>query len=420
MTLQFVSMYVSMADIPIKPYSQIMLNNTKLKALKPKSKQYAMADGGSLYIVVKPSGKKVWWLRYRYAGKEKTWTIGEYPAISLAAARKQRDRGKAWLAENKDPSTEARKERQAITGTTFKILATQWMETKRDWSPGVAKDKKSRFDNHIFPFIGDKIINDINKEDLVRIINRLVDRKLHSKTIGKIFGQIINVYNFSIAKGLADRNIASDLKSTLPTGDEETQRKALSKEDIPVFLNKLDAYGGRFETVVALKLLTLTGARPGEVRTALWAEFDLTNGLWSRELRRMKMKRPHVFILSRQVIELLTDLKKVNGHKKQLFPGMVNPDGFISENTLTQAIKKRMGFDATAHGMRAVFSTHANEMGFNIDAIETQLSHKSGDKVRAAYNRAQYLDERRKMMQAWADYLDGLKRGADVIPIKRA
>lgn len=396
-----------------------MLNHTRIQALKPKVKTYSVADSDGLTLVVRPNGKKVWWYRYRYAGKQKTYTIGEYPSVGLAEARQKRDEAKKWLIDGKDPVAQRQHEQFRKSETSFQTVAEAWMEKQKNWTDETRSDRLSRFNNHIFPFIGAVPVEDVSREALINIINRMTGAGLHTKTIGRIYGQVINVYKHAIAAGMCERNVAYDLKPLLPVGDQETPRKSLSKEDVPTFLNALDDYNGRAETIIALKLLVLTGARPGEIQKALWSEFDLDAKTWSRSSERMKMRRDHDMPLSRQALEQLNLLHTLTGHRKQLFPHISDPDKFMSENTLNQAIQKRMGFDATAHGMRSVFSTLMNEMGFNPDAIERQLAHEEANKVRRTYNRAKYWDERVKLVQQWADYLDSLRDGAEVIPFRR-
>jgi len=392
-----------------------MLTDQKVKALKPKEKQYKFSDEKGLYLLIKPNGGKYWRLKYRLSGKEKTLAIGVYPDVSLKNARLARDEAKKLIQSGIDPTRHKRERVLKQTDTDFKKLGLSWADNRKDLAENTKGDILSRFNNHIFPFIGAVPIADISRESLINIIDRLNTKKIHTKTISKIHGQIINVYKHAIAAGLCERNLAMDIKPLLPKGDQTQHRKALSTNEVPLFLTKLDSYGGTFETVTALKLLILTAARPGEVQKAVWSDFDLDKAVWIRPSERMKMKKEHPTPLSTQAIAILKKLHTVTGRRTHLFPNQRNPKTYFSKNTLNQAISKRMGFDATAHGMRTVFSSLANEFGYNPDAIEVQLAHLEKNSVRRAYNRTKYWNERVILAQQWADYLDSLKAGSNVV-----
>ncbi len=238
---------------------------------------------------------------------------------------------------------------------------------------------------------------------------------LHSATIKKIFQHTAKVMEHAIAKGACDRNLVNDIKPLLPKGDPTQHRVPFEKEEIPLFLRKLENYGGRYETIIALKLLTWTAARPGEVQKAMWKEIDLDTANWLVPDEKMKMGRDQTFPLPRQAVEALTHLKGITGYHPYLFPVQSNrrsKNGYMSENTLNLAIK-RMGFKADAHGVRTTFSTLMNEMCYDPIAIEAQLSHQIGNQITTIYNRAGYLGARRGLMQTWADYLDKLKNGTE-------
>ena len=241
------------------------------------------------------------------------------------------------------------------------------------------------------------------------LVDRLKASGKHSKTIGEIIGGVVSVYQYGIAMGICERNLAQDIKPLLPKGDKVKHRAALDRKDIPLFLNQLDNYGGSFSTVCALKLLILTAARPGEVFGAVWSDFDLDNAVWIRPSERMKARKEHPTPLCKQALKMLKNLYRVTGNREYLFPNERRPTAHMSENTLNQAINRRMGFNATAHGMRSVFSTLMNEEDFNPDAIDVHLSHTKDSTVRRAYNRSPYWNERLIITQKWADYLDNLK-----------
>ena len=294
----------------------------------------------------------------------------------------------------------------------FEVLAERWLNKNTNRGESNKQDIRGRLKNHINPFIGNKIISDITLDDLIRIFTRLEKKGIHTGTIRKIWQNINNIYKYSLALGACKHNLAGDVEGILRSGDPVTPRKALKKEDLPLFLKKIDSYNGRFETIQALKALVLTALRPGEIQKATWSEFDLEKKEWSIIIERMKNKKEHTVPISSQLNTILKELYKITGHRKHLFPNQQNPNTYMSENTLNKAIKS-MGFNATAHGMRSVFSSLANEAGFNPDAIEKQLSHIDSNSSRRSYNKAQYFVERTNMMQQWADFLDEIKSKTD-------
>lgn len=399
-----------------------MLTDRKIKLLQPKEKQYKVTDERGLVLLVHPNGSKYWRYNFRLDGKQKTYAIGSYPEVGLKAARLQRDEARLMVSKGIDPIEHRKQQAGESAGKhSFKSLTTNWMDSNRGWSPNYRKDVTQRLNSHVIPLIGNKHINEITREDLIKIIERVTKLQLHSDTIKKIFRHTGSVMDYAIAHGSCERNLVNDIKPLLPTGDPVKHRVALKKEDLPLFLHKLDNYGGRYETIVALKLLTWTAARPGEVQQAKWQDFDLENACWTIPAEKIKMRREHTFPLPRQAIDALTQLHLVIGSKQYLFPIQSNrrsKNEFMCENTMNMAIK-RMGFNADAHGMRSTFSTLMNECQFNPVAIEAQMAHKVGGQIHTIYNRAQYLDERRHIMQAWADYLDAIKDGADVTPIRK-
>jgi integrase len=273
------------------------------------------------------------------------------------------------------------------------------------------QDVQARAKNHILPLIGDTPMNDITRHDLINLTDRLKIKRLHSASVAKIHGYLTATFKHAIASGIIERNLAEDIRPLLPTGSPVKNRAALGKDQLPEFLAKLDKYQGRYETIIALKLLMWTATRPQETYAARWCEFDLDKGLWTPTIERMKKRRLHIIPLQTQAISALRELHRVTGHGAYLFPNQTKPDTHMSMNTLNFAIQKRMGFDATAHGVRATFSTMANELDLGRpDIIEVSLAHVDGS-VRGIYNRADYLEERRATMQRWADYLDGIKAG---------
>lgn len=399
--------------------SEIAIRNAKCEAGKNQRK---LADGGGLHLLITADGRKYWRLKYRWHGTEKVLALGVYPDVKAAQARAKRDEAKALLREGKDPGAVRKAEKHAAkeaSAHTFEGIAREWYEKRlHEWTPVHANDVITSLEGNVFPDLGNRPISEITTPELLATLRKLEARGA-LETGRRVLQRCRAVYAYAIATGRAERNVAADLKGALKS-PKASKRAALPEAELPAFLKKLDAYEGRLQTKLALKLQALTFVRPGELRGALWSEFDLEQAEWRIPAERMKMREEHIVPLSRQALEVLEQLKPITGHRRFLFPSQAKPDAPISENTLLFAIY-RLGFKtrATAHGFRATASTILNEQGWKPDAIERQLAHKERNRVRAAYHRSEYLDERRKMMQAWADYLDALKAGAKVTALRR-
>lgn len=385
------------------------LSNLQCKTIKPDSKPKKFSDGNGLYLEVVPNGSKYWRLKYRYAGKEKKLSLGVYPQISLAEARKKRDEAKKLLIANIDPSAakkEAKIQQLKIVENAFEKIAREWHEKKlSSWTPRHAIYIMRRLEADIFPPLGHKDIKEITAPELLAALRAIEERGAldiahrAQQTCGQIF-------RYAIAIGKADRDISSDLRGALKTFKKGNYAR-LDARDLPEFMQKLKIYDGELQTKLAMKFLLLTFVRTGELRGAKWDEIDLEKKEWRIAAARMKMREPHIVPLSYQAIEILSKLKEMNFNKEHVFPNRNKPTSFISENTLLYCMY-RMGYHsrATVHGFRATASTILNENGFAPDVIERQLAHAERNKVRASYNHAQYLPERRKMMQWWGDYLE--------------
>ena len=387
------------------------LTDVVCRKTKPSARPRKLSDGGGLHLLVDPRGGRYWRMAYRFAGKQKTLALGTYPAVSLADARAGRDEAKRRLTAGIDPS-QARKEERRVAkfsaGNTFEALAREWHENQRDgWTPGYAKHVMVRLNVDVFPAIGSRPIAEIEPPELLDLLRRVEARgaldiaKRLRQTIGQVF-------RYAVATGRARRDPAADLKGALKSAGRQQHHKAMLREELPGFLRALSEYDGEPRTRLALRLMTLTFVRTTELRAARWEEFDVGAGEWRIPAERMKMRTPHIVPLSQQAIEVLNELRPLTGNSPFLFPSK-GAEGFMSNNTMLYALY-RMGYHrrATVHGFRAVASTLLNEMGFHHDWIERQLAHDERNKVRAAYNHAQYLAERRRMMQHWADFLDGL------------
>lgn len=399
------------------------LTDRAVRNARGREKQYKLFDGGGLYLLVNTTGAKYWRLKYRLAGREKTLALGVYPQVTLAVARKARESAKELIKQGQDPVLIRKlKQRQdeVEAATTFERVTKKWIEDRgNEWTEKHATRVLDSLEKNIFPDLGSRPIMAITPPELLLTLRR-IEKRGALDLAQRVLQRTSAVFRYGIAAGLCNHNPASDLKGALKT-PKRGNRAALSAKELPALLRKVDTYDGYPETKIALKLLALTFVRPGEMRAAEWAEFDLKAKEWRIPASRMKMRAEHIVPLSRQAIALLKELQQLTGHSKFLFPGRNNPRKCISENTLLYALY-RMGYhsQATAHGFRATASTILNEQGWHPDVIERQLAHAPRNKVRAAYNRAEYLAERRKMMQHWAEHLDKLKAGAEIIPINQS
>jgi integrase len=397
------------------------LTDTALRNAGPGEKPYKLSDAGGLFLLVTPNGGKWWRLKYRHGGKEKLLSLGVYPAVTLAAARKARDEAKALLITGADPAatmTKREKTRAARlkSENSFEALAREWWGKKQGtWTKDHANRILESLVKDAFPSIGHRTITEITPPDILDVL-RAIEGRGALDVAARVQQRIKNVFRYAIQTGRAGANPSAELAGVLETRKVQ-HREAMSREILPSFLAKLDGYPGTHQTKHALTLLMLTFVRPGELRGARWEEFDLDEKVWRIPGERMKMKAPHLVPLSRQALATLEALRPLTGQHALIFPGANDRERPISENTLNDAIRKRLGIAATSHGFRATASTILNEAGFRADAIERQLAHVERNKVRAAYHRSEYLEERAKMMQWWADYLDGLRQGGNVVPL---
>lgn len=395
-----------------------MLTAAACNNAKPKDKPYKLSDEKGLFLQIQPNGSKYWRLNYRFNGKQKTASFGVYPDVTLAEARHKRDSAKKLISNGTDPCAakqEAKRVAKIAAANSFETIAREWLEhMKARWSDGHHTYTTRRFEAYVFPEIGHSPISQISAPSLLAVA-RKIESKGTIETAHKVMNTCGQVFRFAVASGRCERDPVGDLKGAIKPRPTPKHMNALSEKDLPDLLRKMDAYasdnGGELQTQYALQLLALTFVRTGELREATWDEFDMDKAEWRIPAERMKMKAPHVVPLSKQALAVLENLKKLNGSYQWLFPG-VRPSVAMSKNTVLFALY-RMGYRGrmTGHGFRAVASTLLNEMGFDADVIERQLAHVERNKVRAAYHRAEYLPERRKMMQTWADCLDKKKAG---------
>jgi integrase len=419
------------------------LSSPELKAAKPKNKKYRMRDGGGLYCEVLTSGARVWRYVYRFgelkknkAGKmvrpEKTFTIGTYPEVGIAEARKQRDIARDKVAAGIDPSLEKQALRSALADTSFEAVAEQWFaESKSGWADSHANRLHGYLKRDVYPVIGRLEIDAVTTSNIIMIVKTVADRGAIDAA-GRVKGFIQQVFDYAVLHEMVGRNTARDVKLSLilPKRIKSHFATITDPEEIGHLLRAIDGYTGTLAVRAALQLSALLFLRPSELREAEWSEIDLEKAVWTLPARRRKLlthikkaDRPEdalIIPLSTQAISILSHLYEYTGLGKHLFPSPRGQSRVISNNALRVALRT-MGYtndDMTAHGFRALASTQLNELGYRSEVIEAQLGHKEKNEIRAAYNHAQYLPERTKMMQEWADYLDSLRSGADVVPFR--
>ncbi len=387
------------------------LSDAKVRNAKPGPKPYKIADGEGLFLQVMPSGSKYWRLRYFLAGKEKLLALGVYPHISLADARERRLQAQKQLAHGKDPAAIKRSAKRATTlkqANTFEAVAREWLEKRNHHLAPISQEiKLKRLERYVLPTLGTRPVADISPPDVLAML-RVIEEKGTLEVARRVMQITGQIFTYAIATGRAGRNPVPDLRGALKT--PVVKHYAFFKaQELPEFLQKLEAYDGSLQTKLALRFLLLTFVRTNELRGAQWAEIDWDHAEWRIPPERMKMKELHIVPLSKQAVAVLREVQKISGNRQHVFPNQHNPAAVMSENTILYALY-RMGYHsrATGHGFRSTASTILNEQGFRPDVIERQLAHTERNAVRAAYNHAQYLLERRTMMQWWADYLDAV------------
>ncbi|MBB8380426.1 tyrosine-type recombinase/integrase, partial [Escherichia coli] len=382
------------------------LNDMQIRRAKPEAKAYTLGDGQGLSLLVEPNGSKSWRFRYRYAGKPKMISLGVYPTITLAEARARRDEARKIVAEGKNPSEVRKEQKLALriqSENAFEKIAREWHQMKSaKWSAGYASDIIEAFQNDIFPYVGTRPVGEIKPLELLNVLRKIEKRGALEK-MRKVRQRCSEVFRYAIATGRAEFNPAADLSSALEV-HKSNHFPFLKSDEIPDFLRALDSYAGSRLVQIATKLLMVTGVRTIELRAALWQEFDLDNAIWEIPAERMKMRRPHLVPLSTQALGFLNELKSMTGNYRYVFPGRNDPNKPMSEASVNQLIK-RIGYAGklTGHGFRHTLSTILHENGFNTAWIEMQLAHVDKNTIRGVYNHAQYIEDRKKMMQWYSD-----------------
>ncbi|MBS0569650.1 MAG: tyrosine-type recombinase/integrase [Proteobacteria bacterium] len=400
-----------------------MLTAMRLSALKPRTLVYRVADAGGLCIEVRPDGARYWRYRYRFAGKARMLSLGVYPQISLVVARKRRDEARSLLQSGLDPSLQRKAEKLHLklsAENTFGAIAREWLQQQRGKLAEVTYRKAEWLLSFVLPAFGNKPIADITAPEILAILRGIEARGAH-ETAHRVKQRIGQIFRFAIATGRAERDPSNDLRGALAPVVTSPRAAVTDPKEVSELLCAIDAYQGQPVTMAALQLAPLVFARPGNLRAMEWTELDLDAAEWRIPADKMKMREAHVVPLSKQAVAILRGIHPLTGYGRYVFPSLRTGRRPMSENTVNAALR-RLGYDKetmTGHGFRALASTRLNEMGWAPDVIERQLAHAERNKVRAAYNRASYLPERRKMMQAWADYLDSLRQPSNVVKLTR-
>lgn len=406
------------------------ITDAAIRKAKPQEKAFRLFDGGGLYLEVAPSGGKLWRWKYRFQGTEKRLALGTYPDVSLRLARDKHSEGRKSLAAGIDPSTARKAEKQSQAGSnSFEAIAREWHEKfSPRWVASHGERILKRLEVDLFPWIGKRPISEIKAPDLLSALRRIEGRGA-VETAHRALQNAGQIFRYAIATGRADRDISSDLRGALPPTKEKHHASIIEPLQIGELLRAIDTYSGTLVTKCALRLAPLVFVRPGELRKAEWSEINFETAEWHIPAERMKMREKHIVPLSQQSLDILNEIKPLTGFgipakpnaPRYIFPGGLSRLRPMSENAILAALR-RMGYskdEMTGHGFRSMASTRLHEMGWEHHVIERQLAHAERNAVSAAYNYAEHLPRRREMMQAWADYLDELKRDIRIIPMAK-
>lgn len=392
------------------------LTDAKIRGTSPGSRTFKMADQGGLYLEVTPRGSKLWRYKFRINGKAKVLSLGKYPDVPLKRAREKHQEARQQLAEGVDPAAAKQLVKQAKR-RTFGAMAREWFDvTKNKWTPNHQHIVWRRLEMNVLPWLKDRPIGEISTREILEVL-RKVEARGAVETAHRTAQVVSQVFVYSVASGVAEHNPAGDLNKALQPYTKKRLPGITDPERIKELLRAIDGFEGSFVVLSALRFLPLVFVRPGELRKAEWSEIDFQQALWTIPAHRMKKKREHLVPLSRQALEILRELYPLTGDGKYIFPAVRTPARPMSEGTLNAALQ-RLGFskmEHVPHGFRTTASTRLHEMGWSSRIIEIQLAHVDQNKTRDAYNRAEHLQDRYKMMQAWADYLDALKSDAKIL-----
>jgi len=411
-----------------------MLTDKEISNLLGREKPYRVSDGEGLYLEVKTDGSKYWRLAYRYAGKQKTLALGVYPKVGAKKARQAKANAKALLDNNIDPGMQRKVERLTAhlsAANTFEAITREWHAKRESGLAEITANKTIKaLETHAFPLIGSLPVNSIEPTHILAVITT-IDAKGKGETARRVRAWIEAVFRYAIVTQRLKTNPASEIRSgEVLKPSKEKHLESLPIAQLPAFLRSLDDPAKRvdYRTRLALRLLVMTFVRPGELNWAMWEEFNLASKEWrippervEGKGRGMKMREEHIVPLSTQAVEVLEKLHPLTGRSRFLFPCKGEPTKGMSENTLRMAIQKGLGFPVTAHGFRATATSALLELGWDAHIIDRQLAHRERKKVFGAYShQAEYMTERRNMMQAWSDHLGKLEQGAEIIPFQAA
>jgi len=408
--------------------------DTVYRASKPKDKDYFINDGGGLALMVKTTGSKLWYFVFTFEGKRERLSFGIYPDTTLEAARRKSEESRAQIANGVNPAdirNEAKKSKQLVKLNqqraneslpilnSFADITRQWLDSIAHLTSEKTHTKKtSRIERLAFPILGDLAINKIKSSDVLASLKPMID-KSQLETAHRLHGEISSVFSYAIVHNFTDYDPAQAVTKQIPAQKKKHRAALIDPKQVGQLLRDISNYQGTFVVQCAFRLSPLLFQRPGEIRQMLWTDVDLVAKEWRPYVSKTDFH--HIVPLSTQAIAILESVKTLTGGVQYVFPSSRGDGRPMSDNTIRTALKS-LGYESdvmTAHGFRTTASTLLNEQGWSPDAIERQLAHSPRDQVRAAYNRAQYLDERRRMMQSWADYLDQLKAGAQIIPFQR-
>jgi len=390
------------------------LTDVFLRNLKATGQIQKKSDGGGLYIHVSPVGSKLWRMAYTFGGFQKTLSFGSYPAVNLKDARQKREEAKEQLAKGIDPSAHKKAVKAAVIAKTtdsFEVVTREWFEKHiNGLAPTYSKKVRALFEKRVFPVFGAKSFAEVEPTDILMVARR-IEASGAIETAHRLIQLCGQLFRYGIATTRVKYDITQGLHGALPKVAVQHMSTITDKKRIGELLRAIDAYGGFLPIKCALRLAPLLFVRPGEMQKAEWGEFDFDAAEWRIPAAKMKMKQRHIVPLSRQALSVLEELRIYTGHGRFLFPSIRTDTKPIAVESMLVAVRS-MGFtkeEMTMHGFRGMASTILNEKGYNRDWIERQLAHGERDGVRASYNYAEYLPERRKMMQEWADYLDSLR-----------
>lgn len=405
---------------PEEDAPKMPLSDVTIKAAKPSEKPQRLFDAGGLYLEISPSGGKLWRFKYRFGGKEKRLSLGTYPTVSLKNARDRRDDARKLLSLDIDPSVERKIQKAAAVergANSFEVLAREWFaKHSPNWAASHAGKIIQRLENDVFPWIGGRPIADVTPPELLTVLRRIENRGALD-TAHRVKQDCGRIFRYAVATGRAERDPAADLRGAMPPAKGGHFAAIVEPKHVGELLRAIDGFRGTFVVQCALRLAPMFFVRPGELRQAEWSEFDLDKGEW--RYVTSKTKTEHIVPLSTQAVAILRELHALTGRGRYLFSGARDPQRAMSEAAINAALR-RLGYDTktemTGHGFRAMARTILHEhLGIQPAVIEHQLAHRVSDNLGTAYNRTKFLPARRVMMQAWADYLDKLKSGAEVI-----